>query len=195
MLCVTLKPYSRSCGGVTGGIADLAIADPNDLNFTQAAAVDGVAQPYTAVAERAGVTTPSVFLVSFQENEAEWTFTQSRTGCSVKYEHEWVFQLPENSMALTTFQEALDAAGCCCGLLLMFRMNNGKIFVAGEKYVNEASIPKFTVAQDGSEGGSGKLFDDFNGVNVHFKASYSRNLYEFTGTWDSIETLAETPGS
>jgi len=195
MLCVSLKAYSRACGGVSGGISDLGIFDPNDINFTQAAEVDGVAQPYTALAERAGVTSPSIFLVSFQVDEGEWTYTQSVTGCSVKYEHEWVFQLPENSQALTTFQQALDAAGCCCGLGLIFRMNNGKIFVAGEKYANEASITKFTVKQDGTEGGSGKLQDDFNGANIHFKAAYSRNLYEFTGTWDSVEALAEAPGS
>jgi len=195
MLCVSLKAYSRACGGVSGGISDLGIYDPNDINYTQAAAVDGVAQPYTALAERAGVTTPSIFLVAFQVDEGEWTFTQSVTGCSVKYEHEWVFQLPENSQSLTTFQQALDAAGCCCGLGLIFRMNNGKIFVAGEKYVNEASITKFTVKQDGSEGGSGKLQDDFNGVNIHFKSSYSRNLYEYTGTWDAVEALSEAPGS
>lgn len=195
MLCVSLKPYSRACGGVTGGISDLGIFDPNDLNFTQPAAIDGVAQAYSAVAERDGVDTPSVFLVSFQVDEGEWTFTQSVTGCSVKYEHEFVFQLPENSQALTTFQQALDAAGCCCGLGLVFRMNNAKVFVAGEKYVNGASISKFTVKQDGSEGGSGKLFDDFNGANIHFKSSYSRNLFEYVGGWDDIEALATAPGS
>lgn len=195
MLCVTLKSYSRACGGVTGGISDLGIFDPNDLNFTQAAAIEGVAQPYTAVAERDGVDGQSVFLVSFQVDEGEWTFTQSVTGCAVKYEHEWIFQLPENSQALTTFQQALDAAGCCCGIGLIFRMNNGKTFVAGEKYVNDTAITKFIVKQDGTEGGSGKLFDDFNGANVHFKASYSRNLFEYTGEWSAIEQLAEASGS
>src|SRR4051812_40465402 len=115
MLCVSLKNYSRACGNVTGGISDIGIFDPSDLNFTQAGDVDGVSQPYTAVALRDGVTGPTVFLVSFQVDEGEWTWTQSVTGCSVKYEHEFIFQLAENSMALTTFQEGLDAAGCCCG--------------------------------------------------------------------------------
>lgn len=195
MLCVTLQPYSRACGGVTGGISDAGIFDPNDLNFTQGVAVDGALPGYSAVAERDDVETPSVFFFTFQENEAEWTVTQSVTGCSVKYEHEFVFQLPENSQALTTFQQAIDAAGCCCGIGLIFRMNNGKIFVAGEKYVNAASIVKFTLKQDGSEGGSGKLFDDFNGMNIHFKSSYSRNLYEFTGLWSAIEAISTAAGS
>ncbi len=195
MLCVSLKGYSRACGGVTGGISDIAIFDPNDLNFTQAAAIAGVNQPYTAVAERAGVDTPSVFAINFQVDEAEWTYAQSKTGCATKYEHEFIFQLPENSQDLTTFMESLDAAGCCCGIGIIFRMNNGKIFVAGEKYVNDATIPRFTMAQDGTEGGSGKLFDEFNGGNVHLKGSYSRNLYQYTGTWASIEALVTAPGS
>lgn len=195
MICVSLKPYVRACGGVTGGISDLAIFDPNDLDFTQAEAVEGSAQKYSAVAERDGVDGISIFSISFQENEAEWTYTQSVTGCSTKWEHEWIFQLPENSQELTVFQQALDAAGCCCGIGLIMRMNNGKIFVAGEKYVNAASITKFTLKQDGTEGGSGKLFDDFNGANIHLKSSYSRNLYEYSGTWASIELLMQSGGS
>jgi hypothetical protein len=195
MLCVTLKTYERACGGVTGGISDVGVFDPNDLDFTQPADVDGQKQAYTAVAERAGVVTPSIFMFSFQADEGEWTWTQSVTGCSVKYEHEFIFQLPDNSHELTVFQAALDAAGCCCGLGLIIRLNSGKIFVAGEKYVNAASITKFIIKQDGSEGGSGKLLDDFNGGNIHFKGSYSRNLYQYIGTWASIEAIADVVGS
>jgi hypothetical protein len=195
MLCVSLKKYERACGSVTGGISDIGVFDPYDLDFTQGADVDGVKQPYTAVAERAGVVTPSIFMVSFQEDEAEWTYAQSVTGCSTKWEHEFIFQLPDNSQTLTNFQQALDAAGCCCGIGFIFRLNSGKIFVAGEKYVNAATITKFKLKQDGTEGGSGKLFEDFNGGNIHLKASYSRNLYEYTGTWESIEALAEEAGS
>ena len=195
MLCVSLKGYSRACGGVTGGISDIGIFDPNDLNFTQGADVEGSKVAYSAVAERDGVDTPSVFLISFQVDEAEWTYKQSKSGCAVKYEHEVVFQLPENSQTLTTFQQALDAAGCCCGIGMFLRLNSGKIFILGEKYVNDASIPRFTMAQDGTEGGSGKLFDDFNGGNIHLKGNYSRNLYEYTGSWATVEALAEAAGS
>lgn len=195
MLCVSLRQYNRACGGVTGGISEVAIFDPNDLDFTQAAPISGVYQPYTAVAERAGVVGQSVFLISFQVDEGEWTWSQSVTGCAVQYEHTFVFQLPENSQTLTDFQQALDAAGCCCGIGMIFRTNSGKIFVAGEKYVNAASIPRFTIKQNGSEGGSGKLFNDFNGGNIQFQGNYSRNLYEYTGTWASIEALAGVGGS
>ena len=195
MLCVSLKQYSRPCGGVTGGISDVGIFDPNDLNWTQPADVNGQKQPYSAVAERDGVDGQTIFLIAFQVDEGEWTWTQSVTGCAVKYEHEFIFQLPENSQTLTTFQQALDAAGCCCGIGMVVRLNSGRIFVAGEKYVNGNSIPRFTIKQDGSEGGSGKLFDDFNGGNIHFKGSYSRNLFEYSGAWSTIEALAGPGGS
>lgn len=192
MLCVTLKGRTRTCGSVTGGISDIGLFDPNDFNFTQAADVAGEKQPYSAAALRAGATGvggAKVYVVSFQEDEAEWTWKQSRKGCSTKYEHEWILQLPENEHGLTTFLQALDAAGCCCGLGIIMRLNSGKIFVAGEKYVNGSAIPKFKITQDGSDGTSGKLFDDFNGGNLHLKGSYSRNLYEFSGTWADIEAL------
>lgn len=192
MLCVQVKSYVQACGGVTGGISDLTIADPNDFDFTQAAPVAGVKQPYTAVALRPGATAvggAKVFTISFQQDEAEWTWKQSVKGCSVKYEHEIKAQLNNNSQALTTFLESLDSAGCCCGLLLIIRLNSGKILVAGEKYVNAAAIQRFTMKQDGSDGTSGKLFDDFNGGNLVIKGSYLRNLYEYTGSWASIEAL------
>lgn len=269
MLCVTLSGRTRACGGVTGGISDIAIFDPNDYNFTQAT-VSGVKGPYTAAALRAGtgatgtavlstntvasvtigsggtgyvspptvvftggggtgaagtaiingsgvvtgvtVTSPGtgyttaptvsftgggaslagggkMYLISFQADEAEWTWKQSVKGCAVKYEHEFVLQMPENEQGLTNFLETLDAAGCCCGLGIAVRLNSGKVFLAGEKYVNGSSIPRFTMKQDGSDGTSGKLFDDFNGANLHLKGSYSRNLYEYTGGWDDFEAF------
>lgn len=192
MLCVSMKGYTQACGAVTGGVSDVGLFDPSDFDFTQAAPVSGVAQPYTAVALRAGATAvggAKVYLISFQQDEAEWTWKQSRKGCSTKYEFEWKLQLNNNAQALTTFLQALDAAGCCCGLGVIFRLNSGKILVAGEKYVGGSAIQRFTVAHDGSDGTSGKLFDDFNGGNLVLKGSYGRNLYEFSGAWSAIEAL------
>lgn len=40
---------------------------------------------------------------------------------------------------------------------------------------------------DGSDGASGKLYDDFNGANVVIKGDYTRELYEFTGGAKAIE--------
>jgi hypothetical protein len=192
MLCVTLKGFVKACGSVTGGISDIGVFDPEDFDFTQAAPVAGAAQPYTALALRSGATTGTggkVFLVSFQVEEAEHTWKQSRKGCSVKYEHEFHFQLNENSQTLTAFLQAMDAAACCCGLGIVIRYNSGKIYIAGEKYVNAVAIPRFTIVQDGSDGTSGKVFDDFNGGNIIFKGSYSRGLYEYTGGWAGIQAF------
>lgn len=189
MTCVQLQAYQRACGSVSGGISELAIFDPFDFMFTQGALTAGVMPAYTAVALRDEATTGKMYAVTFQQDEAEWKYTQSVKGCSVKWDHEFDFQLPDNSNTLTNFQTALDAAGCCCGLGIIFRLNNGKIFVAGEKFVNDATIPRFTIKQDGTSGGSGKLIDDFNGANMVFKGSFTRNLYEFTGTWDTITAL------
>ena len=266
MLCVQLQKYTRLCAGVSGGISDIAFFDPSDFDFTQAQAIAGVPQPYTAIVARGGgtggtgtatisnggvsaiavdsggsdytvaptvsftggggsgavatanvsggvitgftVTTPgtgytsaptvviaavgasaNMYPVTFQQDEAEWKFTQSRKGCSVKYDIELDFQLPQNSHTLSTYMQALDAAGCCCGLGIVIRQNDGKIFIAGEKYVNGSTIPRFTMAQDGSNGGSGKLIDDPNAANMVIKGSNSRNLYEYTGDYASIEAL------
>ncbi|WPV66279.1 hypothetical protein [Chitinophaga sp. LS1] len=188
MLCFVAQGYTRPCGGVTGGISDIAIFDPSDFNFTQVSA----GAPYSAIALRAGATAEDgakMYLVNFQPDQAEWKWKQSKNGCATKYEHEFDFQLPENSTLLTNFLQAIDSAGCCCGLGLAIRLNSGKIFIAGEKYVGGASIPKFIVAQDGSDGSSGKVFDDFNGGNIVLKGNYSRNLREYSGTWASLEAL------
>lgn len=188
MLCVLMQGYARACGGVTGGISDIAVFDPADFNFTQTTATS----PYSVVALRAGATAEDgakMYIINFQDKEAEWTWKQSKNGCATKYEHEFKFQLVENSNTLTNFQQALDAASCCCGLGLAVRLNSGRIFIAGEKYVNAASITKFTIAQDGSDGTSGKNFDDPNVGNILLKGDYSRNLREYSGTWASIEAL------
>jgi len=189
MLCVTLTGYTRPCGGTTGGISDILIFDPSDFNFTQTTAKD----PYSAVALRTGATAEGggkFFPINFQDKEAEWTWKQSKgTACAVKYEHEVKLMLVENSNTLTNFLQSLDAAGCCCGIGMIIRLNTGKTFVAGEKYVNAASIPKFTIAQDGSDGTSGKNFDDGNVGNIVLKGDYSRNLREFTGAWSALEAL------
>lgn len=188
MLCVLLSGYTRPCGGVTGGISDIAIFDPSDYNFTQTTATS----PYSAVAIRAGATPEDggkFFVINFQDKEAEWTWKQSKSGCATKYEHEFKFQLVENSNTLTNFLQAIDAASCCCGIGIAMRLNSGKIFIAGEKYVNAATITKFTVAQDGSDGTTGKTFDEANVGNIILKGDYSRNLREYSGTWASIEAL------
>lgn len=192
MICIDLKAFTRACSPTNGGIADILVFDPDDYDFTQAAAVDGVLPAYSVVALQTGATViggGAMFPISFVRDEAEWTWKQSVKGCSVKYEHAFNFQLAENSHSMTTFLQALDAASCCCGLGMIIRLTDGKIFVAGEKYVNGSSIARFTVLHNGSSGGSGKLYDDFNGGNIVLTGPFSRNLYEFSGNWADLEAF------
>lgn len=180
MLAITLAAYSRPCGGVSGGVSRIWVYDPSDFNWTQTAAGD----PYTVVARRSGATAvggAKMFPINFQSKEAEIKFKHSRSGCSVKYEFDFAFQLPELSNDLTNFLSTLDSATCCSGLGVVFELNTGKILVAGEKYVNASPIPYFEVVMDGTDGTSGKKFDDFAGANVMLKGEYSRALREFTG--------------
>lgn len=193
MLCTNTYQYIRSCAPVSGGVSRAWFADPDDWNFTQAAAAAAVGgylvKPgYSVLARRAGATAPDAILIPipFQIDEAQYTFKQSTKGCSTKYEHEFKCQLPQLSNNLTNLLMSWDASGCCCGLLIIIEMNDGKIFVIGEKYVNTTVIPRFMVRHDGSDGDSGKVYDDFNGANVSFKANYSRPPFEYTA---AVSTL------
>lgn len=128
--------------------------------------------------------------INFQREEAEYKFTQSRKGCSVKYEHSLEFLLPDLSHTITTWNASVDAAGCCCGIGLAIQFNSGKIFIAGERFVNgdAIDIPLY-MQQDGSTGTSGKLLDDVNGETAILKGSYPRKLYEYTGGVQSLIDL------
>lgn len=189
MLCVTLTSYNAPCGITSGGVSDIWVFDPSDFDWTQAT-VSGVVGPYTAVALRTGAVQASgakMFPMKFQRKEAEFKFKHTITGCSVKYDFEIMAQLPNLSQDLTNYLSSLDSAGCCCGLGLVVLLNSGKMFVLGERYVNDTRIPYFEVKMDGTEGGSGKKFEDFNGANVMFKGEFGRMAYEFTGGVQAIE--------
>jgi len=194
MVCVVLKKYNRICAPVSGGVSDVGIFDPNDFNWTQAAPIAGVAQPYTALSRRDGATAEGgakIFMLGFNENEAEYTPSRQSVGSSVKYTHAITTQLPDLSHALTTFLQSADAASICCGIGIVVRLNSGRIFVMGEKFVNSLTIPKFKIKLGDFDGTSGKLFEEFNGMNVLFTGDYSRPLYEFTGGWAAIEAMSE----
>jgi hypothetical protein len=188
MLSVNLQSYTKPCEATTGGISEIWIFDPADFNFTQGAAVSGNLPGYSAVA-LIGASTGKMYPLSFQNDEAEYKFKQTVNGASVKYEHDVMAQLPNLSNDLTNYLRSLDVAGTCTGFGVIIRLNTGKIFVAGERFVNSSAITKFIIKMDGTEGGSGKKLEDFNGANVAFKANYSRGLYEFTGGVTAITDL------
>lgn len=186
MLCFNAKGYVRTCAGVSGGVSRIWIFDPADFDWTLAQAD---APAYSVVARRSGATAEGgacMYPVVFQDKEANYQFAHSVTGCAVRYEHTLNLQLPQLSGSLTRFLQYLDAAGCCCGLGFVIELNDGKIFVMGERYVGGAPIPLFKVRQDGTTGDTGKLFSDFNGANVVMKADYSRALLEYSGGISAI---------
>lgn len=188
MLCVTLKSYTAPCSSTTGGVSDIWIFDPSDFNWTQ----DATTKSYTAVALRPDAVPgegANMFYVKFQRKEAEFKFKHTLNGCSVKYEFDIDAQLPNLSQELTNYLESLDSAGCCCGLGMVIRLNSGKIFVIGERYVNAKTIPYFEVVMNGTEGGSGRKMEDFNGAKVMFKAEFGRMANEFTGDVAVIEAF------
>ncbi len=183
MLCVTLQSYSVPCAATSGGVSNIWVFDPADFNFSQTTTL-GNKDPYAAITLTAGATAAGgakMFPVKFQNKEAEFKFKHSVNGASVKYDFDIMAQLPNLSNELTNFLRSLDDAGVCCGLGIVILLNSGKIFVLGERNVNGNTLPYFEVKMDGSEGGSGKKFEDFNGANVMFKGEYSRMAYEFAG--------------
>lgn len=199
MVCVTLQAYTRACAPVTGGLSDIVIFDPLDINFTQAT-TDGVVGPYTVAAASAAATAldtgdPLIFVLNFLVNTGERVWKQSIKGCSVTYDHEVHCQLPQLSQALTDFLSSIDSGGCCCGVGIAVRHNDGKIFILGERLVNAADIPRWIMAQDGSDGATGKIFQDYNGVNLVLKGSYLRDAYEYTGLWATLLALTAGAGA
>lgn len=110
-------------------------------------------------------------------------------GSNSSYEYTITARLSQMSQALTNFNFKLDSAALCCQLVFVWRMNDGKVFVIGEKYVDADAIPRFKFRQDGSKISTGKKFTDFNGEDLSIKGSYSRKPYEFTGGWTAITTF------
>jgi hypothetical protein len=71
-------------------------------------------------------------------------------------------------------------------------MNDGKIFVIGEKYVDDDELPPFKMRQDGSKISTGTKGIDFNGEDLSIKGSFKRKPYEFTGGWAAITAFLPT---
>lgn len=199
MLCVKLKKFDRECGPTTGGVSRVWIFDRDDFDFTQAAAdSDGNKPVYTAIARRSGATEVGgavMFPVKFENKEAEYKYSQTKKGSSVKYEHSLEMLLPDLGHFITQWNEKVDAAGACCGIGIIVELNSGKIIVLGEKYVNATVIPNWEIAQDGASGTSGKLFDDVNGHTAILKGDYRRGAYEYSGGVAAILALEEQTGS
>lgn len=123
-----------------------------------------------------------LFGIDSLEDSIQVTQTQANAeGSSSAWEFLIISRMAKFAQNMTNFNKKLDSAATCCQLGFIWRQNDGGIFVAGEKYVNDLLIPKFKMRQDGSKIDTGKKFTDFNGQDLSLKGSYLRPAYEFTG--------------
>lgn len=187
MLCVKHKGLFRKCAPSSGGVSRILIFDPNDFSFAQ----DPQSRAYTAIVRRPGADTDSdlgfFYDIPFKRKEAERTWSQTiGTSGATKYTHTVTALVAALGQDLTNFLSNLDAASYCCGLGIIIEHNDGKVFVMGEKYVDDETIPVFWVEHSGTEGGTGKLFDESNGATIKFVGDYSRELNEFKGGIDAV---------
>lgn len=193
MLCVKLKSFDRICKPTSGGISRIWIFDRDDFDFTQAAAdADGNKPKYTAIANMAGATPETggnLFPVKFQPKEAEYRYTHSLTGSSVKYEHVVEFLLPDLDHFITQWNERVDAASACCGIGMIVELNSGILLVLGERYVNGSSVREWKIAQNGSTGTSGRLLEDANGQTTLLTGDYYRGAYELDVATSALEAF------
>lgn len=193
-LSLNLIGYNPVCAALASGVARAWIFDPEDFDFTQAVPdADGSVQPYTAVALRTGATAllgAKMFPIGFSRKEAEYTYKQSLKNGASKYEHQLELSVRKLTQGLANFSSKLDAASVCGGVGVAFQLNDGTIFVSGERFINGAAINiPFDMVQDGSSGGTGKELDDKNGATIILKGDANRMLYEYTGGVQSLITL------
>jgi hypothetical protein len=181
-----IKYVPATCAPASGGIARIGIADATLLDFTQAAPVSGVPQPYTAVTDLG--TSTKIYGVQFTRQKARYTYDQKNTdGVNPSYTHKLTFDVPNINMLSMQWNSLVDIQGYCCGVLIFIFMNAGPILIMGEASVNGSplTIPFYTY-QDGGKGDSGQKFDDPNSNTQLLTGMYNRPLVEYTGTAASL---------
>jgi hypothetical protein len=196
MLSISLRSFDRECSPTTGGISDIWIFDRDDFNFTQAAATNGDLPAYSAIALREGATAEGgalLYHVDFSDKSAEYRYAQSLNNeVSVKVEHTVEFLMADLDNFITQWNVKVDAAAACHGIGVIVRLNSGKIFVLGEKYVNDERQLDWKMKQNGSTGTSGKLREDVNGQTTLLVGDFGRTAYEYSGSVSSLESLSDT---
>jgi hypothetical protein len=134
--------------------------------------------------------TANLFEIDSLEDTINVSMSQANAdGSSSAWDYAIICNMAQFSQQMTNFNSKIDAAAACCQMLFVWQQNDGKIFVAGEKYVDSLLIPKFKLRQDGSKIDIGKKFTDFNGQNLSIKGSYSRPAFEFSGGIDALQTF------
>lgn len=187
MLNVVFQKYTRTCSSVAGGISRIWAYDPADFNWTETATGTApvlVVKKYSAIVRNTGATFAGgarMFPIPVIPEESFRTGKQtSRKGCGTRWEHEVTCQIPQLSGEMEGYLQSLADASCCAGIGLVIEHFDGKLFSAGEAWVNTVTIPTFKMYMDGVETESGKVLDDFNGATLKFKGAYTRELREIS---------------
>lgn len=189
--CAKIISYEPAvCGVVAGGVSNIYIFDPTVFDFTQAAPISGVIQPYTAITDLG--TSDLIYPVKFERMSAEYDFTMKNDdGVAPGYTHKVMFNVPRINMLSSQWAALINQQGYCCGIGIILILNSGDILVMGEASVNASMlIPNFYVYQDGTKANSGKKGTDKNTVSVVLTScEYSRPLIQYTGNVSTIEAL------
>lgn len=194
MLGCTVRGYTKGCSPIVGGVDELFVGDANDFVLTSGSPnTDGDPTGYDNIELRDGATSEGgalLYPIDSIIDSLGVEITQANAdGTNTAYEYTISARLAQMSQALTNFNTKIDSAALCCQLIFVWRNNDGKMFVIGEKYVDGTVITRFRFRQDGSRVGTGKKFTDFNGQDLSLKGSYSRLPYEFVGDAAIIEAL------
>lgn len=193
MIGYQAKSYQTPCGTLSGGISELFWFDPDDFDFTQAAATASLLfPPYTALALREDATVASgagLFPIGIEEETGKFKATQTIAGRATKWDYEVTGELAKVGNDLTNFMARLDAASVCSNIGLVVVANDGSIHIMAERWVNAAAIAKFKMKNDGSSIELGDKFDGKNGGTLSLKGVYSRGPLEFTGGRAALEAF------
>lgn len=130
-----------------------------------------------------------LYEITSLENTLGVEINQTLTDGSSSWEYVITARLAQMSQQMTNFNSKIDAAATCCELLFVWWNNDGKLFVAGEKYVDGVRQRPFKIRQDGSKIQTGKTFTEFNGQDLSMKGTFSRPPYEFTGGMEALESF------
>ncbi len=125
-----IKYINTPCAPAPGGVARIGIADATMWDFTQAAPVSGVIQPYTAITDLG--SGDQIYGVQFTRQKAKYTFDQKNTdGITPSYTHKISFEVPNINMLTAQWANLVDVQGYCCGVLVFIFLNSGAILSDG----------------------------------------------------------------
>lgn len=187
----TSAPTVVITGAGTGATATATVVNGIVTAITVTAGGTGYTSAPTITFTGGGATAAGgayLYEIDSLEDSIGFELSQANADGSVSsWEYLISAKMAQFCQQMTNFNKKIDAAAQCCQLGFVIRQNDGKIFIAGEKYVNDLRIVKFKLRQDGSKITSGKKFTEFNGQDLSIKGSYLRPAYEFTGGIAAIQ--------